>query len=342
MSEHIKYMERCLQLSKLGLGNVAPNPMVGSVIVHNNKIIGEGYHQQYGQAHAEVNAINAVANQSLLAKATLYVNLEPCCFTGKTPPCSELIIKHNIPKVVIGMRDPFHKVNGDGIDQLQKAGIEVIEGILEEECRELNKRFITFHQHKRPYIILKWAQTANGFFAPSDNSQYWITNEECQMLNHKWRSEEQAILIGTLTALIDNPRLNVRLWKGNNPLRIVIDSDNRLPGNLNLFDNSQPTWVLNLSKEATKDKVSWKKINDKKLLLDELMQMLVKANIQSLIVEGGSNTIQNFINANLWDEARVFTGTKILPHGIACPQLVAQNVIEKSIGNNRLNVFTKE
>src|ERR1700712_465065 len=240
MVQHEKYMQRCLELATLGLGAVSPNPMVGAVVVLDDKIIGEGYHQKYGEAHAEVNAINQVISRfpnsaDLLKQATIYVSLEPCAHYGKTPPCADLIIKHQIPKVVVGCRDPFEQVNGKGIEKLQAAGVEVVLGILEAECKWLNRRFFTRIQKHRPYIILKWAQTADGFFAPADGTQLWITGQESRKLVHQWRGEEDAILVGTNTVAIDNPQLNVRYGSGKLPKRIVIDRELKLNKSLNIF-----------------------------------------------------------------------------------------------------------
>jgi diaminohydroxyphosphoribosylaminopyrimidine deaminase/5-amino-6-(5-phosphoribosylamino)uracil reductase len=250
MHQHHKYLQRCIELARLGIGYVSPNPMVGAVIVHNDIIIGEGYHQKYGQAHAEVNAVNDALNrhnnaEELLRESTIYVSLEPCAHYGKTPPCSDLIIKHHIPTVVIGCRDQFAQVNGRGIEKLQEAGIDVITGIMEQECFELNKRFFTRIQKQRPYIILKWAQTQDGFFAPDDGTQYWITGPESRKLVHKWRSEEDAILVGKNTALIDNPQLNVREWEGRSPKRVLIDRRLELSKDLHVFDQLVETLVFN-------------------------------------------------------------------------------------------------
>jgi diaminohydroxyphosphoribosylaminopyrimidine deaminase/5-amino-6-(5-phosphoribosylamino)uracil reductase len=243
MPEHEKYMQRCLQLAQLGAGMVSPNPMVGAVIVYNGKIIGEGYHQKYGEAHAEVNAINQVLakyenHAELLAQATIYVSLEPCAHHGKTPPCADLIIKHHIPQVVVGCRDPFVQVDGKGIEKLQQAGAEVIVSVLETKCRELNKRFFTRVQKHRPYIILKWAQTQDGYFAPADKCQYWITGPEARKLVHKWRSQEDAILAGKNTIAIDNPQLNTRYGFGKSPKRVIIDRRLELSHDLHAFDQS--------------------------------------------------------------------------------------------------------
>ena len=240
------FLNKCIEIARLGIGNVSPNPMVGSVIVYKGEVIGEGYHEKYGSDHAEVNAINSVKDKSLLSKSTLYVNLEPCSHFGKTPPCSDLIIKHRIPKVVIGCIDTYSKVAGTGIGYMRNAGIDVKVGIMEKESRELNKRFFTFHEKKRPYIILKWAESKDGFIAPKHQTEpFWMTSSKSKILVHKWRSEEDAILVGRITAEKDNPSLTVREVKGKNPIRIVIDKDLKLSSDLNLFDSNTKTLIFN-------------------------------------------------------------------------------------------------
>jgi len=324
---HETFMSRCLQLAENGLGNAAPNPMVGSVIVHNNKIIGEGFHRKCGEAHAEVNAINSVKDKELLKDSTLYVNLEPCSHYGKTPPCSNLIIQHKIPRVVIGCKDTFSLVSGRGIEQLKNAGCAVIVGVMENEARWLNRRFFTFHEKKRPYIVLKWAQTIDGFVDVKRNENepskpFWITNDLCKRLVHKWRSEEQAIMVGTNTALKDNPQLNVREWFGNMPLRIVTDRNLRLPKNLNIFDNSQKTLIFNSLKNEISDKIEFVKIDfseNKKNSVLQILEKLYERNILSVFVEGGSELLNTFISNHLWDEARVFTGHKYFYEGTKAP-----------------------
>ncbi|HYK76914.1 MAG TPA: bifunctional diaminohydroxyphosphoribosylaminopyrimidine deaminase/5-amino-6-(5-phosphoribosylamino)uracil reductase RibD [Daejeonella sp.] len=334
MLEHEHYMQRCIDLALSGAGLVSPNPFVGSVIVCQGKIIGEGYHQRYGQAHAEVNAINSVLNnyadaEELLKQSTLYVNLEPCAHFGKTPPCAELIIRHQIPQVVVGCRDPFTQVDGKGIEKLRDAGVEVIEGVLKDQCLDLNKRFFTRVQKQRPYIILKWAQTADGFFGPTDNSQRWISSAAAKKLVHKWRSEEDAVLVGKNTALIDNPRLNVREWTGRNPIRIVIDRNLQLPADLHLFDQSQETIVFNSLKTEIDGKIKYLEVEDFDNFLPQLIcYQLFLMDIQSLIIEGGAQTLNLFIQAGLWDEARVFTSKNDWGSGIKAPVLPG-NAIEK-------------
>ncbi len=315
-------MRRCIQLAKLSAGNVAPNPMVGALLVHENKIIGEGFHKKYGEAHAEVNCINSVSdeNKNLTSKSTLYVSLEPCAHFGKTPPCSDLIIRHHIPKVVIGCKDIFKEVAGRGIQKLEDAATEVTVGVLEKECIEVNKRFFTFHQKCRPYIILKWAQSANAKIGKKDE-RVLISNDYSNRLVHKWRSEEAAIMIGTNTAQQDNPSLTTRLWQGKNPVRIIIDKKLRLSSSLSLFNGETPTIIYNLFKESAEKNLSYIKLGNEKFI-GELLQSLFEMNIQSILVEGGSKTLQTFIDEGLWDEARVIANEKlIIENGIAAPEM---------------------
>jgi len=327
MNIHKKYLYECLKLAQLGFGNVAPNPMVGCVIVHENEVIGQGYHEKYGENHAEVNAINSVEDKKLLKESTLYVNLEPCAHHGKTPPCSDLIIKYQIPKVVVGCIDTFSEVAGKGIEKMKAAGIDVLVGILEKEALTLNKRFFTFQNKKRPYIILKWAQTSDGFIDidrsdKKNNSQNnWITTPASKQLVHQWRSEEQAILIGTNTALNDNPQLNVREVEGKNPLRIVLDLTLRLPQHLNVFDQSIPTLIINQIKNESLNNLEFIKIDNQKNLIKQIFEVLYHKNIQSLIVEGGTQLLNTFIENTIWDEARVFTGDKKFERGLKAPSI---------------------
>lgn len=310
---HEKYIRRCIQLAKNGLGTTFPNPLVGSVIVYENRIIGEGWHRKAGEPHAEVNAINSVKDKSLLEKATIYVSLEPCSHFGKTPPCCDLIIRHKIQNVVIGTVDPFAKVAGNGIKKLVEAGRNITVGILEKECNELNKRFFTFHKKKRPYIILKWAESKDGFIAPKEKTEQkpvWITNEFSRQLVHKWRSEEQSILIGTQTAIDDNPTLSTRDWKGNNPVRIVIDRSNRIPKENHIFDNQAKTIVIS-------DGI----IGFNENIVVQITDVLYEQELQSVIIEGGRKALQTFIDAGIWDEARVFIGNIFLQEGTTAPIL---------------------
>mgnify|MGYP003603606454 FL=1 len=320
---HEKYLKRCIELAQNGLGTTYPNPLVGSVIVFENQIIGEGWHQKAGKPHAEVNAIHSVKDKSLLSKATIYVSLEPCSHFGKTPPCSDLIIANKIPNVVIGTVDPNEKVAGKGIQKLLEAGIHVTIGTLEDECNELNKRFFTFHQKKRPYIILKWAETADGFIAPQTKDEQkpvWITNPYSRQLVHKWRSEEQAILVGTQTVLDDNPTLNVRDWHGNNPAKIILDRQNRLNEDLVVFNSTEKTIVFSETKRDFKNNNCYSEVlNFNENLAQEICISLFQNSIQSVIIEGGARTLQTFIDANLWEEARIFKGKISFKEGIKAP-----------------------
>src|ERR1035437_4711778 len=345
LNQHKLYMQRCLQLAKLAAGNVAPNPMVGAVLVYNEKIVGEGYHKKFGEAHAEVNCINNVKDEdrNFIKKSTLYVSLEPCSHFGKTPPCTDLIIKNKIPKVVIGCKDVYTEVDGKGIKKLQDAGIEVITGVLEKECVELNKRFFTFHQQQRPYIILKWAESANvKISSPPTPLHKWreellpqpspqvgselyartfISNEFTNRLVHKWRSEEAAILIGTNTALQDDPSLTTRLWHGNNPVRLVIDINLRLPSNLKLFNKETKTIIFNKQKHEEDGNLIFYKIKEEGLLT-QMMKAIYELQIQSVLVEGGAILLQSFIDAGLWDEARIIRNEElIIINGINSPEL---------------------
>ncbi|MCL2651097.1 MAG: bifunctional diaminohydroxyphosphoribosylaminopyrimidine deaminase/5-amino-6-(5-phosphoribosylamino)uracil reductase RibD [Candidatus Azobacteroides sp.] len=321
-----KYMHRCIQLAQNGKGFVAPNPMVGAVIVHNDIIIGEGFHRQYGEAHAEVNAVACVKDQSLLEQSTMYVNLEPCSHYGKTPPCTGLIIDKKIPEVVIGCIDPFPEVSGRGIRILQEAGVEVTINVLKEECERLNRRFFTFVQKKRPYIILKWAQSADGFIDKKRNfgdgeKPVRLSNDFTQLYTHKTRAEESAILVGFNTALLDNPALTTRSWNGKNPLRIVLDKDLNIPANFNLLDGNIPTLIYTRKKKEPEKNITYREIEFNKNILPQIMADLYNRNIQSLIVEGGSMLLNSFIQSNLWDEAKVETTSILLNSGVPAPYL---------------------
>ncbi len=346
INNHETYMRRCIELAKLGAGFVAPNPMVGAVLVHNEKIIGEGFHQQYGQAHAEVNCINNVKKEDkeFINQSTLYVSLEPCAHHGKTPPCADLIIKNKIAKVVIGCRDPFVEVDGKGIEKLLNANVEVVQHVLENECMELNKRFFTFHTKNRPYIILKWTQSNNHKIANADYSKIFISNEFTNRTVHKWRSEEAAIMVGTKTALTDNPSLNVRLWNGRNPVRITIDKDLSLPSSLNLFNGEIKTIVFNTIKNEEKNNIIYYKMNDEKYLTKQIVDALFKLNIQSVLIEGGTKLLQSFINENLWDEARVIINEQlIIDNGLNAPELRdAKLFYEEKIFSDHIYYYKKD
>lgn len=345
-----KYMQRCLDLASLGFGNTAPNPMVGSVIVYKNRIIGEGYHHRAGEPHAEVNAIHAVKDKGLLQKSVLYVNLEPCSHYGKTPPCANLIAQLKIPEVVIGTKDTASHVSGKGIEILKNAGSNVKVGILEKECRELNKRFFTFHENRRPYIILKWAETQDRFLDVSRNKNHpvqptWITNEYSKTLVHKWRSEEQAILVGTNTAKYDNPLLTTRNWPGKNPLRIVFDRKLELSSGLKIFNAETETLVIadikakHLTKKYLNKKISIEFLDFNKRFEEQLMKVLLDKNIQSLIIEGGEKVLNFFIEKKLWDEARVFTGNIFFIKGVNAPKIKGEIIKEEFLGNSKLSLI---
>ena len=321
------YMLRCLELAQLGKGNAAPNPMVGAVLVYNGRIIGEGWHRQYGEAHAEVNCIESVKQEDrhLIPESTMYVSLEPCAHYGKTPPCALRLVHEKVKKVIICNTDPFEKVGGKGIEILQQAGIETETGVLEDEGLWLNRRFFCYHRQKRPYIILKWAQTANGFIAPADRTRLQISNTHSSQLVHKWRTEEAAILVGYQTALHDNPQLTARGWHGRQPLRLVLDRTLSLPATHHLLDNSVDTWIINEVQEAENGRSIQVHLPFNEALLPSLLQKLYDAGKTSLIVEGGAQLLQSFINLGLWDEARVFTVPKLLAAGIAAPLLSGAN-----------------
>ena len=326
-------MARCLQLAKNGLGNTYPNPMVGSVIVYNDRIIGEGWHHQAGQPHAEVNAVNSVKDTSLLEKATIYVSLEPCSHFGKTPPCSDMIIAKGIKKVVIGTVDPFIEVAGRGIKKLMDAGCEVLVGVLEQECIDLNKRFFTFHQQKRPYIILKWAESLDGFIAPdaerrSTREPVWITNKFSKQLVHKWRAEEQSILVGRKTVEADNPSLTTRDWSGASPTRIVIDRKLKIDLESTVFDHTVPTLVFTEKEQSNSDNLKYITIDFTKNTIQQILDSVYKEGLQSVIIEGGSATLQQFIDAEAWDEARVFKGTTSFTNGIHAPKLKSAKTLK--------------
>jgi len=333
------FMQRCLDLAGLGFPRVLPNPAVGCVIVHKEKVIGEGYHQKFGEAHAEVNAIHAVEDKSLLKESTLYVNLEPCSHYGKTPPCTELIVTSGINKVVVAGKDPSEKVNGKGIAILKKAGIEVQTGLLEKQARQLNKRFYTFHQEKRPYIILKWAQTTDGFLADSSGNSKWISNELSRQLVHKWRAEEIAILVGKNTAIVDDPALTTRDWTGDNPIRVVLDPKLEIPPDRKLFNNEAETIFINGQKSGKDGSNHFVQINFDGNVVWEAVSKLAEREIQSVLVEGGAKTLQHFIDSGLWDEARVFTGEKQFGSGMRAPQIKSNPVKEIPLQKDLLKIY---
>lgn len=349
-------MKRCLQIAKNGIGSARPNPSVGAVIVYNNKIIGEGFTATYGKNHAEVNAINAVKNKSLLKEATIYVTLEPCSHFGKTPPCADLIIKYQFKNTVIGCVDTNNLVAGKGIERLKNAGINVIVGVLENECRKHHKRFFTVQEKKRPYIILKWAATKDGFIAPlTKNKQQpiWISNQYSQQLVHKWRSEEQAILVGTNTVIADNPKLNIRSWAGQNPVRIVLDSSLKISETANVFDEKTKTIVLidsRIKRQESKENLIFESIFFPPLgelkkgfgVASQICEILQKHQIQSVIIEGGTQMLQTFIDENLWDEARVFVGETKLGKGVKGPKFEKVFTAKTSIKTDILKHYIND
>jgi riboflavin biosynthesis protein RibD len=347
---HQKYILRCIELAKKGLGTTAPNPMVGCVIVHEGKIIGEGFTSLYGGPHAEVNAINSVVDKTLLASSTLYVTLEPCSHYGKTPPCADLITHSSIPEVYIGLRDPHDKVAGKGIQKLEEAGCKVHVGILEQECREHHKRFLTYQEKKRPYIILKWAETQDGFLAPDPSKRklnpepYWITNPYSRQLAHQWRSEEQAILVGTNTVLEDNPKLNTRDWAGKNPIRVILDKDLKIDDDFHVLDKSVKTIVITQVSDRSKylNGVDYAVIDFSKPLADQICQVLHQHSITSVLIEGGAKTLQLFINEDLWDEARVFVGPTRCESGIPAPKFAGKLKSTQNIVSDTLSIYTHD
>lgn len=338
------YMKRALDLASLGGRDVMPNPQVGCVIVFDNKVIGEGYHKVYGGPHAEVNAINSVVNKSLLKDSTLFVTLEPCSHFGKTPPCADLIISSGIKKVFVASNDPNPIVSGKGILRMKDAGIEVFQGVMDEENRKLNIRFFTFHEKKRPFIILKWAQSADGFLdkirsTPEDPPQ-WITNEFCRTMVHQWRSREQAIMVGAKTVVLDNPKLDVRNWTGKNPVRIVLAGKTIFSPNSNILDGTVKTYIFTNSSKypaASNAEVIFIPQFSAKTIAEKLFEL----NIQSVFIEGGKKTLELFLKEHLWDEARVFSGTAIFENGIISPNLgLKLPVLKYRIQNTTLNYFT--
>lgn len=330
---HEHYMQRCLELALNAGGDAAPNPMVGAVLVHEGRVIGEGWHKKYGQAHAEVNCLESVAGAdcALIPESTMYVSLEPCAHHGKTPPCAERIIREGIRKVVVANTDPFEKVGGKGIRLLREAGVEVITGVLETEGRWLNRRFFCCHEQQQPYVILKWAESADGFFAPADRSRLQLSNGLSQRLVHRWRSEEMAILVGYTTALRDNPRLTARMWPGSNPLRIVIDRQLSLPPHLHLFSEEAPTWIVNERKEGSEGHLHYVQLPFDDQILVQLLHRLYRAGCLSLIVEGGAMLLEGFIAGQLWQEARIFHTPSVIGEGLAAPRLGHASLLSRQM-----------
>jgi diaminohydroxyphosphoribosylaminopyrimidine deaminase/5-amino-6-(5-phosphoribosylamino)uracil reductase len=329
-------MKRCLELAKLGAGFVAPNPMVGAVLVYDERIIGEGWHQQYGKAHAEVNCLASVKEEDrkFIAQSVLYVSLEPCAHFGKTPPCTDLIIQHKIPKVVIGCRDPFKEVDGKGIEKLKEAGVvvEMSDAQTESECKNLNKRFFTFQTQHRPYVILKWAQTADSKISSNSGERLHISNEYTNRMVHQWRSEEAAILVGTNTAMLDNPELTTRLWPGASPMRLVIDMNLRLPDSLKVFNGKVKTFVFNAVKQKEGENLVYYKLEKNKGLVAQLMAALYQLKIQSVLVEGGAKLLQSFIDEGVWDEIRMISNVQLsIGNGLTAPEITGAVKTEEQI-----------
>jgi diaminohydroxyphosphoribosylaminopyrimidine deaminase/5-amino-6-(5-phosphoribosylamino)uracil reductase len=354
MNVHEQYMRRCIQLARLGAGHVAPNPMVGAVLVHEDRIIGEGFHERYGQPHAEVNCLVSVKEEDehLITDSTMYVSLEPCAHHGKTPPCADLIVSKKIPKVVIGSTDPYIEVRGKGIEKLKKAGIEVTTGVLENECIELNKRFFRFHKQHRPYVILKWAQSSNGKMARADRARFAISNGLSQRLVHKWRSEEASILVGTNTAFFDDPDLGNRFWHGANPIRLVVDMELRLPSSLKIFNKEIPSIIFNRHQHTLdeidfrsahplgKDGVAYYQVSVDVDLVQQIMHALYQMKIQSVLVEGGARLLQSFIDEGCWDEIRLITNSALtMEEGIGSPAFNGNKVEESALLTDRIEIF---
>jgi len=346
MQEHEAYMRRCLKLAQMGAGSVSPNPMVGAVLVHDGQIIAEGFHRMFGGPHAEALVMAEVQQrygeqaEDLFRSSTMYVSLEPCAHYGKTPPCAKLLADHQIGRVVIGCRDPFDKVNGQGIRMLTDAGVDVVTGVLENEAHWVNRRFITRVQNQRPYLILKWAQSADGYMAPNDRSQRWITGEVAQQWVHRWRSEEDAVLIGARTALSDWSQLTVRKWQGRNPKRVLIDKHLSVPQDHPLFDGTADTIVFNASKTDWTERVKFIELEDMDWYLPQkIAYQLYLMDIQSVIVEGGRKTLDLFINNGLWDEARIFTSGESWGEGICSPALHTALAESRRIGSDRLDIY---
>lgn len=348
MEPHELFMKRCLDLAALGIGSVSPNPMVGAMLVQDGKVIAENYHRKYGQGHAEALVIAEVLERygadapRIFSESTLYVTLEPCAHQGKTPPCADLIVKHGIPRVVVALGDPFAQVNGKGMALLREAGITVITGVLEEEARWLNRRFLTRVTQNRPYIILKWAQTADGYMAPLALEQQWITGAESKQLSHKWRSEEDAILVGSGTVLADNPRLDVREWTGRNPKRIVVDKMLKVPDDASVFNESAETIVFNSLKSDWQSHRKLIELENFELYLPQQMAyQLYLLDIQSVIVEGGAHILERFVQAGLWDEARVLQSPTYWGEGKKAPSLSGTLLQDQPVGKDRLFIYKK-
>lgn len=334
-----RYIKYCLELAEKGLGKVSPNPMVGCVIVKDGKIIGEGYHQQYGGPHAEVNAVNSVAKKNDIEGSTIYVSLEPCSHFGKTPPCAELLLEVKPKRVVVANVDPNPLVAGKGLEKLKQAGIDVEVGVMSDEGKRLNKRFFTFMEKKRPYIVLKWAQTLDGFIARENYDSKWISGEASRKLVHQWRSEEEGIMVGTKTVLHDNPTLNVRHVEGRDPIRIVVDKNLKISPTANVFNQQQPTLCYNAIEDRTDEYNQFIKIDFSKDIIPQILFDLFQRKVQSLFVEGGAQLLQSFLDLGLWDEARVFTSQTLFEKGIQAPEIDQLPSETITVGDDQLMCY---
>jgi diaminohydroxyphosphoribosylaminopyrimidine deaminase / 5-amino-6-(5-phosphoribosylamino)uracil reductase len=334
------YMLRAIELARLGQGSVSPNPVVGCVIVENDEIVGEGWHRKFGEAHAEVNAVDAVHDKSRLKRSTVYVTLEPCSHFGKTPPCADMLIREGVKKVVVAVLDPNPLVAGKGMSKLKAAGIEIITDVLADEARTMNRRFLTFFEKQRPHIILKWAETSDGFIARENYDSKWISDEYSRQLVHKWRSEEDAILVGANTVRYDDPQLNVRQWTGRNPLRIVLDRQLRLSDEFAIFRDGQPTLVYNTLKNSLNHHVEFVQVTEHDFI-HHVVEDLYKRKVHSILVEGGSQILQAFISAGLWDEARVFVSQARFENGIQAPNMQQHPDRIEDLQNDKLKLYTR-
>lgn len=345
VEDDLKYMRRCLDLASKAEGMTYPNPMVGSVIVHDGRIIGEGYHRKPGTPHAEVLAIKSVKNRILLASSQLYVNLEPCSHFGKTPPCADLIVAHKIPVVVVGTTDTSSKISGRGLLKLREAGCKVVLGVAEDECRRINRRFFAFHEKKRPYITLKWAQSADGFIDVKREKDYeggpgWITGKSERILVHKWRASEQAILVGAGTVRVDNPLLNVREWKGNDPLRIILSGTGSIPAKLSMNDLPGSQVIFSFNPERIKMPGSvFVRLNQNESSALQILDYLYRCDIQSIFIEGGAKILAHFISSGLWDEAKIFYGDQLFRNGVKAPEINGRLISKTKLSNSTLEVL---
>ncbi len=339
-----RFMNRCLELARHGAGHTSPNPMVGAVVVHNGLIAGEGYHRRWGEAHAEVNAIASVRDEAVLRDSTLYVSLEPCSHYGKTPPCAELIIRKGIPRVIVGCADPFPEVAGRGIRLLREAGVEVVAGVLEKECRALNEAFMTFQTEKRPFVTLKWAESADGFLDARRTSPgtppALLSNAVTAARVHKLRAESAAILVGTNTALLDNPSLTVRRWSGKSPVRMVIDRQRKIPASFHLMDGTGPTIVFTEGEKGQTGQTEYVPLDFRKPVVEQILQCLHERRLDSLVVEGGRVTLQQFLDSGLWDRAIVEQSPRALGSGVKAPASIPGRPRLDFFGGHIFRIYT--